>query len=100
MIIHKLHLVTKIPIWYPRYHDNVVLISQYKVHHASSVIIIEFTKAKHLQGQRFCVTRDVAEHCPIETNGKINCYAIPMGKLEGWETAQEVATVARGLWDN
>lgn len=98
MILKSPHLCTKLEIWSPRYHDSVVLLSQNKVHHASSVILIEFTKAKSLLGQRFCVTRDTVQSCPLETNGKIKCYAVPMDKLESWETAQEVADIANKIF--
>lgn len=100
MIIHKPHLLTRLQIWSPRYHDGVVLISQFKTHHASPVILVEFTKAKSLKGQRFCIKRETVEHCPVETNGKIECYAVPMDLLEGWETAQEVRDLANSLFED
>lgn len=92
MIISKPHLCTRIEIWSPRYKDKqgpltepVVLIAKYKVHHASSTMIINFTKAKHLIGQHYAITRDKAQSYPEDTNGKIACYAVPLSALESWE---------------
>lgn len=101
MTIHQPHLCTRVHIFAPRYSDKhgelaepVVLIAKYKVHHASPVIIIEFTKAKHLIGGRFAIRRAVAEKCALDSNGRIVCYAVPMGLLEPWESAQEVRDTA------
>jgi hypothetical protein len=105
MIIHKPHHCTKLDIWTPRYSDkfsqgeSVALIAQYKVQQASPVIIINFSKSKHLASQRFCITRDKAMRQPLDTNGKIPCYAIPMSQFERWESAQEVHDVAMGLFE-
>lgn len=105
MIIHKPHLLTKLLIWTPRYSDahtsgeRVALLARYKVDHASPVILIEFTKAKHLAGQRFCIPREVAQRCAVDSNGKIPCYAVPMNALEPWESAQEVHDLAASLFD-
>ena len=105
-IINKPHLTTKIPIWSPRYKDKygdldepVVLIAKYKVHHATSVMIIEFTKAKHLIGQRFAISRDKAQRYPIDSNGKIPCYAVPLSALEPYDTAQEILEIANEVFD-
>ena len=106
MIIQKPHLLTRLEIYAPRYSDKhgelaepVVLLAKYKVHHASSVMLIEFTKVKHLIGQRYCITRDKAVRCPVTTNGKIECYAVPFSALEGWESSKEVREIALSLFD-
>lgn len=106
MIIHKPHLCTKMDIWAPRYSDaytatdeRVALLAQYKVHHASPVIIVTFTKAKHLAGQRYAITRDAVQKCPIDSNGKIPCYAVPMSKFEYWESAAEVRDLAMSAFE-
>lgn len=101
MIIAKPHLLTKLEIWYPKYGDTdgwEVWISKQKAHHASSVMIIEFTKAKHLKGQRFCVTRDAVTHSPSGTNGKIAVYKVPFERLEGYDTAQEVIETVNNIF--
>lgn len=103
MIVHKPHLLTKLPIWNPKYSSEngwTVLLSKSKVHHASSVILIEFTKAKHLRGQRFCITRDEAQRSPVVTNGKIECYNVPFDSLQGWESAQEAREAAFAAFED
>jgi hypothetical protein len=106
MIINKPHYCTKLPIWAPRYssaysdtNERVALLAQYKVLQASPVIIIEFTKAKHLEGQRFCIKKDDVLRCPIDSNGKIPCYAVPMSKLESWESTAEAHDLAMAAFE-
>jgi hypothetical protein len=101
MIINKPHLCTKLEIWAPRYssaytdtNERVVLLAQYKMYHASPVVIVKFTRAKHLDGQRFCVKKEDVLRCPLDTNGKIACYAVPMSMFESWESAAEVHDLA------
>ena len=100
MIFNKPHVLTRMEIWSPRYKDKhgelaepIVLLACYKVDAASPWIIIEFTKAKHLMGQRYCVQRSVAQSCKRDSNTKIPCYAVPMSKLEHWDTSEEVKRV-------
>ena len=106
MIIQKPWTLTKLQIWFPKYSsayttgERVALLAVYKVEQASPVIIVEFTKADHLKGQRFCIKREDAMKCPVDSNGKIACYAVPMSKLERWESAQEVAQIAEGLFSD
>ena len=66
-------------IWYPRYHDRKVLIAKYKVERDNEIV---FTKAKHLQGMKFRISGREIEKYPIETNGTVDCYAVPFDKLE------------------
>jgi hypothetical protein len=103
--INKPHLLTKLEIWSPRYSDKysgtgewTVLISKSKVYHASSLMLVYFSKAKHLKGQRFCITRDRVQRCPSTTNGKIPCFAVPMSMLDSWDTYQEVNDIAMSIW--
>lgn len=101
MIIQKPHLCTVVEIWSPKYGDveeQEAWIAQSKVRHASPIIIVKFTKAKHLIGQRFAVRRQDVERCPITTNGKIPVYRVPLSKMEGWQSAQEVADIANSLF--
>lgn len=70
----------KIEIWQPRYKDKTVLIAQYKV--PDDDIEITFTKAKYLEGMVFTINgRFIKDNCPLETNGKIPCYAVPFDSL-------------------
>lgn len=100
--LSNIHLLTRLPIWYPKYNTEdgewEVWISAKKVRYSSSVIIIEFTKAKHLLGQRFCVRRQDVERSPIGTNGRIPIYKVPFDKLQGWQTSAEVREIALNIW--
>lgn len=101
MIINKPHLCTVVEIWSPKYGDvdeQEAWISQSKVRYASPIIVVKFTKAKHLIGQRFAVRRDIVERCEVTTNGKIPVYRVPLSKMERWETAAEVAELANTLF--
>lgn len=107
MTLNNVHLLTRVQIWHPRYSDKhgvlaepKVLIAKYKVHHGSSVLLVEFTKAKSLIGQRFCITRDAAQRYPVETNGKIECYSIPISALEPWETYDELNEIAMSVFNH
>lgn len=103
LIISKPHLCTHIPIFYPKYNtdgeDWEVWISVKKVTYASPVILVIFTRAKHLAGQRFAVRKDVVMKCEKGTNGKIPVYMVEFSKLEAYETAQEVRDLAEGLYE-
>lgn len=77
-----------IEIWEPRYKDNVCLIAKYKVQPGTNFII--FTKAKHLDGLIFKVDSDVILNSPVDSNGKISCFAVPMDALERVEDEDDV----------
>lgn len=107
--INKPHLCTKLPIWAPKYSEKyakygeeVVLVHRTKVAYASPVIIIEFTKAKHLLGQRFCIRKDVVMRCDIGSNGAAvdNMYIVPFSKLDTWQTGAEVHALVMGVFDD
>ena len=67
-----------IEIWEPRWHDRVVLVAAYKV--AVGINTIKFTRGR-LKGLIFKIHSDIIQKCPITTNGKIRCYAIPLETL-------------------
>jgi hypothetical protein len=69
-----------IEIWAPRWHDRVVLIAKYKVCAGKNRII--FTKAKNLKGRVFVVDGLDIGKCPLESNGTILCYAVPLELLK------------------
>ena len=68
-----------IKIWHPRYFDRTVLIAKYKVKDGTNKII--FTKAKTLMGKTFTMDGQRIREYPLETNGKIPCYAVSMEEL-------------------
>ena len=65
-----------IEVWSPRYKDDTCLIACYKV--SDGINQIRFTKAKHLQGKVFEVDSKTVRACPIQSNGRIDVYAVPM----------------------
>ena len=105
MIITKSTPVTTLEIFYPRYKDKthdhkdwVALLAQYKVAQASDVIRVVFTKAQHLKGYEGYIRRSEAMKCPLDTNGKIPCYAVSMDKLERNEVPEIWATIEKLGW--
>ena len=67
-------------IWSPRWHDRVVLIAKYKV--TDGLNTIKFTKAKSLKGKVFTLSGEAIRKHPLESNGKIPCYAVPLEEFE------------------
>ncbi len=64
-----------IEIWQPRWHDRKVLIAKYKVKEDNDIV---FTKTKCYKDKVFSLKGDVIRGYPLETNGKIQCYAVPL----------------------
>lgn len=71
--------MNKIEIFAPRYHDRKVLIAQYKVGVNNQIV---FTKAKHLKGMVFEIKGAQVERYPLESNGTLPCYAVPLEDLK------------------
>lgn len=67
-----------IEIWQPRWKDRKVLISVYKV--KMGMNYIKFTKTPSLPGT-YAISSSEIKQCPVESNGKIDCYAVPLEKL-------------------
>lgn len=67
-----------IEIWQPRWKDRTVLIAKYKVQANNKIV---FTKTKTLKDKEYYITAEELSKYPIEDNGKIACYAIPLDKL-------------------
>lgn len=88
---------TVLEVWFPRYssaytevNERVALLAKYKVDQATPILIVEFTKAKHLLGQRYAIKRYDAMKYPIDSNGRIECYAVPMSAFEPYSVYGEV----------
>lgn len=101
----RLESRTVLEIWYPRYssqytdvQERVVLLAKYKVDNAAPWIVIEFTKAKHLLGQHYCISKAEAREHRVENNGSIPCYSVPMSHLQTWEEAWELKETINELW--
>jgi len=71
--------VNKIEIWQPRYHDRVALVAKRKVREDN---IIVFTKDNQLLGKKFRMSGWKIMKYPLESNGKIPCYAVKLDDLE------------------
>lgn len=82
MTVTRLTPLQLIEIWQPRYKDRKVLVAKYKVSTHNKII---FTKAKHLEGKEYYISGADASKYPIEDNGKLACYAIPLDDLEPLE---------------
>lgn len=66
-----------IEIWSPRYHDHTVLVAVTKVTEGPN--FIRFTKAPHLGHNLYRFDGSyVRRECEVQSNGKIECFAIPM----------------------
>ena len=71
-----------IEIWQPHYLTNSVYIAKYKVKKAKDGIIrLQFTRDANLLGKVFEVDCATVENYSIVTNGKIDCYDVPMREL-------------------
>lgn len=69
-----------IEVWYPKYKTDECLVACYKI--CDGINRIKFTKAKHLAGKVFEIHSDVVRRCNIQSNGRIDVYAIPMRLLK------------------
>jgi len=84
MIISKNTSCQVIDIWQPRWKDRVVLIATYKV---GTHNLIRFSKAKSMEGDWY-LSGETIKQCPKDYNGKIECYAVPISKLEPLERSE------------
>jgi hypothetical protein len=96
MLISKLTPLNLIDIWTPRYKDRVVLIASYKVKENNKII---FTKAKHLAGKQFFMKGSKIKSYPLDSNGRLTCYAVPLDDLEHLEYREDIAKQAIDMFD-
>jgi hypothetical protein len=81
MKLNKLTPCQRIEIYQPRWKDRTVLIATYKVGEHNEIV---FTKTKSLP-DTYYISGEVAKSYPIQTNGTISCYAVPLSALEQLE---------------
>lgn len=81
MILNRLTPVQSLEILQPRWKDRRVLLAKYKVGTHNRVV---FTKAPTLAGE-FYISGAKASTYPLETNGKLMCFAVPLDELEPLE---------------
>ena len=67
-----------IEVFAPRWHDRKALIAAYKMKTGEN--LVRFTRAGTYNGLYTVSGYDVFD-CPLETNGKIDCYAVPLSRL-------------------
>ena len=107
MLITKRTPVTVIDLWFPKYSskydgtkERAFLPACYKVDNGAEVIIVKFSRAKHMQGLRFAMKRKDVMTYPRQNNGSIYCYAVPESKWEPVETPEDIHGVVENLgWD-
>ena len=70
--------LTTIEIWAPRYSTGDVLIQKAKVREHNRVV---FSRAKHLLGKEFYISKNKIKKYPKQDNGGKLVYVVPMGDL-------------------
>jgi hypothetical protein len=80
-----------IEIWAPRWKDRKVLIAKFKVGTHNRIVFTGVPRngaagrvPDSLKGE-FYVSGTKVRACPVDTNGKIPCYAVPLDDLEPLE---------------
>lgn len=68
-------------IFQPRWKDRTVMLANYKVGTHNS---IKFTKAPTMEGEYY-ISGAKAKTFPLESNGTIQCYCVPLSELEPLE---------------
>ena len=71
--------IARFTIWEPRWRDKTVLLAKRKVDDMNEV---SFTKAKSLGTEPYYVSGDIVKRCQIQSNGKIDCYVVPLTELK------------------
>ena len=65
----------------PRYHDNTIMLGVHKLDRSKKRNVIKIFSDTAKRGYYTCDTEKI-EGCPIESNGEIDCYVVPMDLLE------------------
>jgi len=78
MLLSRTTPCQTIDIWQPRWKDRVVMIAKYKVGQHNE---IHFSKTPSMKGAYY-LSGEKAKDYPVETNGKVDCYAVPLNELE------------------
>ena len=76
-------IAKELDILQPRYHDNVVLLAKYKIDKLGGHNIIHIKKGAY-SGDWYIDNKTVYKY-PFESNGKIQCYAVPLDELKIYE---------------
>lgn len=81
MKLPRLTPAQNISIISPRYRDKTVLIAKFKV---GTHNIVKFTKAPSLPNEYYLSGSTITKY-PLESNGKIAVYAVPIDELVVYE---------------
>lgn len=76
-------LAKELDIREPRYHDMTILLAKYKIDKPGMHNIINIIKGAYA-GRYYVDTKTIHKY-PLETNGKIQCYAVPLDELQVYE---------------
>lgn len=85
MTVGRFTALNELSIWQPRWKDRRVLLAKFKVGTHNKVV---FTKAPSLPGEYY-ISGEKVRTFPLETNGKISCYAVPLDELEPLERSEQ-----------
>lgn len=89
MTLGKYEPLTVFEIWQPRYHDKKVLLKAKKIKDAKTTYLkIKFSKAPSMEGD-WVISKQKAMGFPLETNGTIQCRAIPLNELQPLEITEK-----------
>lgn len=72
-------------IWEPKYSTKTVLLACRKVGEHNKIV---FTKAPSMGEEPYYISGKVVKRCKKEWNGSIDCYAVPLDKLEPLELTE------------
>lgn len=78
MLLSRTTPAQVIDVWQPRWRDKVVLIASWKVGTHNE---ITFSRTKSMP-ETYYLSGETIRACPMDTNGSVGCYAVPMDKLE------------------
>lgn len=85
MILDKFDQVLPMQVWNPRWHDKTVLLAAYKVDKSKTDHIkVTFPKSNAMKGDWYISVKAVRKF-PLESNGTIQCYVVPLKELEPLE---------------
>lgn len=76
--LSRLTVCSTIEIWQPRWKDRKVLIAKFKV---ADHNLITFTKTKSYPDTYYLSGKDIQQY-PITSNGRIECYEVPLKELK------------------
>ena len=77
-------------IWSPRWHDRRVLLAAHRVGTHNKIV---FTKAPSMGDEPYYISGKEVKKYPKETNGRIDCYAVPVSAIQPLELTNDYQEV-------